>query len=151
MQDLEIKGTGNSRFIKSSVPANTTWEQFLTMLRAGNLPIDLLGLNTAGIITPNPSAYSKANVLPDDVCEELGLDTTTAEPKDAFGVVVGLMSRPSGGLYGTDFYMYITGKHPFLNAGELNDYHNYYSRSIALTGEVQTITVYDNIYKTTVF
>lgn len=84
MQDLEIKGTGNSRFIKSSIPSNTTWDEFLTMLRAGNLPIDLMGLNTAGIITQTPSAYSKANVLPDDVCTALGIDSVTSEPKDAF-------------------------------------------------------------------
>ena len=84
MQDLEIKGTGNSRFLKSSVPATTTWEDFLTMLRAGNLPIDLTGLNSAGIITQNPSAYNKANVLPDDVCSALGIDPQTSEPKDAF-------------------------------------------------------------------
>lgn len=83
MQDLEIKGTGNSRFLKSSVPATTTWEDFLTMLRAGNLPIDLTGLNSAGIITQNPSAYNKANVLPDDVCTALGIPNTS-EPKDAF-------------------------------------------------------------------
>lgn len=84
MQDLEIKGTGNSRFLKSSVPATTTWEDFLTMLRAGNLPIDLTGLNSAGIITQNPSAYNKANVLPDDVCSALGINPQTSEPKDAF-------------------------------------------------------------------
>lgn len=84
MQDLEIKGTGNSRFLKSSVPATTTWEDFLTMLRAGNLPIDLTGLNSAGIITQNPSAYNKANVLPDDVCDALGIDANTSEVKDAF-------------------------------------------------------------------
>ena len=84
MQDLEIKGTGNSRYIKSSVPATTTWDDFLTMLRAGNLPIDLMGLNTSGIITQSPSAYNKANVLPDDVCQELSIDPDTSEPKDAF-------------------------------------------------------------------
>ena len=84
MQDLEIKGTGNSRYIKSSVPATTTWDDFLTMLRAGNLPIDLMGLNTSGIITQSPSAYNKANVLPDDVCELMSLDTISSEPDDAF-------------------------------------------------------------------
>lgn len=84
MQDLEIKGTGNSRFLKSSVPATTTWEDFLTMLRAGNLPIDLTGLNSAGIITQNPSAYNKANVLPDDVCDALAVDRENGEVKDAF-------------------------------------------------------------------
>lgn len=90
MRDLEIKGTGNSRYIKSSVPSTTTFDEFLTMLRAGNLPIDLMGLNTAGIITQSPSAYNKANVLPDDACDLLGLPSNTAEPKDAF-MVLGLI------------------------------------------------------------
>lgn len=30
------------------------------------------------------SAYSKANVLPDEVCDALGIDREDSEPKDAF-------------------------------------------------------------------
>ena len=33
------------------------------------------------------SAYCKANVLPDSVCDALGLDRDTAEPKDAFAAL----------------------------------------------------------------
>lgn len=41
-------------------------------------------LSYADDATQEGSAYNKANVLPDDVCEDLGIDPTTAEPKDAF-------------------------------------------------------------------
>lgn len=34
--------------------------------------------------TQEGSPYTKGNVLPDDVCSLLGLNSTTAEPKDAF-------------------------------------------------------------------
>lgn len=34
--------------------------------------------------TQEGSAYNKANVLPDDVCAELGINSDTAEPKDAW-------------------------------------------------------------------
>lgn len=86
MKDMITNGTGNSRYLKTSLASGTTWESALAMLREGTFPIDLNGLNNGGI-TQLGSAYSKANVLPDDVCALLGLDSTTAEPKDAFGVV----------------------------------------------------------------
>lgn len=86
MKDMVTNGTGNSRFLKTSLASGTTWESALAMLREGTFPIDLNGLNKGGI-TQLGSAYSKANVLPDDVCALLGLDSTTAEPKDAFNVV----------------------------------------------------------------
>lgn len=86
MKDMVTNGTGNSRYLKTSLASGTTWESALAMLREGTFPIDLNGLNNGGI-TQLGSAYSKANVLPDDVCALLGLDSTTAEPKDAFGVV----------------------------------------------------------------
>ena len=41
-------------------------------------------LSYADDATQEGSAYNKANVLPDDVCDILSLDTDTAEPKDAF-------------------------------------------------------------------
>lgn len=83
MKDMVTNGTGNSRYLKTSLASGTTWESALAMLREGTFPIDLNGLNKGGI-TQLGSAYSKANVLPDDTCEALGLDPETAEPKDAF-------------------------------------------------------------------
>nr|DAE03765.1 MAG TPA: hypothetical protein [Myoviridae sp. ctZNX6] len=41
-------------------------------------------LSYADDATQEGSAYNKANVLPDDVCNDLGIDPTTSEPKDAF-------------------------------------------------------------------
>lgn len=41
-------------------------------------------LSYADDATQEGSAYNKANVLPDDVCNELSIDPTTSEPKDAF-------------------------------------------------------------------
>lgn len=48
-------------------------------------------LSYADDATQEGSAYTKGNVLPDDVCELLGLDSDLAEPKDAFNnIIVGL-------------------------------------------------------------
>lgn len=44
------------------------------------------------------SVYSKGNVLPDAVCVALGLNTDTAEPKDAFEMLAAL--AVSGGVNG---------------------------------------------------
>lgn len=82
MKDLVPKGTGNSRFLRSSIPANITHEELVALLRAGTFPVDFAGLNSAGVAVVG-SAYNKANVLPDDVCTALGI-ATSAEPKDAF-------------------------------------------------------------------
>ena len=82
MRDMIPKGTGNSRFLKSSIPEGVTWEQFITLWRSGKFPVDFAGLNKDGIQILG-SAYSKGNVLPDIVCSALGI-STTSEPKDAF-------------------------------------------------------------------
>ena len=82
MKDMVPKGTGNSRFLRSSIPENITHEELVALLRAGTFPVDFAGLNIEGIATQG-SAYSKANVLPDDVCTALGI-ATSSEPKDAF-------------------------------------------------------------------
>lgn len=87
MKDLVTRETGNSRLLKSSIPAGTTWEEALALLRAGNFPIDLKGLNSAGVSTTG-SAYNKANVLPDSLCSSLGITSSTAEPKDAWNAVL---------------------------------------------------------------
>lgn len=41
-------------------------------------------LSYADDATQEGSAYNRANVLPDDVCEALAIDSDTAEPKDAW-------------------------------------------------------------------
>lgn len=83
MKDMVPKGTGNSRFLRSSIPENITYEELVALLRSGKFPVDFAGLNLEGIATQG-SAYNKANVLPDGVCTSLGIPTSS-EPKDAFG------------------------------------------------------------------
>lgn len=82
MKDMVPKGTGNSRFLRSSIPENITHEELVALLRAGTFPVDFAGLNPDGIATQG-SAYNKANVLPDSVCTSMGI-ATSSEPKDAF-------------------------------------------------------------------
>ena len=82
MKDMIPKGTGNSRFLRSSIAADITHEELVALLRSGKFPVDFAGLNSAGIQVQG-SAYNKGNVLPDSVCSALGIPTTS-EPKDAF-------------------------------------------------------------------
>lgn len=39
------------------------------------------------------SFYNKANVLPDEVCDHLGIDRQTAEPKDGFSTLFNMIDR----------------------------------------------------------
>lgn len=72
MKDFIPKGTGNSRWMKSSIPTGTTWEEALAMLRAGTFPFDLNGVNSAGVAQMG-DALNKANLLPDAVGALYGL------------------------------------------------------------------------------
>lgn len=85
MIDSVLKGTGNSRFLKSAVPAGTSWADALAMLQAGTFPIDFNGINTEGfqqVGTP----LNKANLLKDVNALTLGL-SGTAVPDDMFNVL----------------------------------------------------------------
>lgn len=72
MKDTIIKQTGNSRKLKTSLPAGTTWEEALDLLREGNFPIDLLGLVAEGV-QQQGTAFSKATMLDDATISALGL------------------------------------------------------------------------------
>lgn len=85
MKDMVPKGTGNSRFLRSSIAADITHEELVALLRSGKFPVDFAGLNSAGIQVQG-SAYNKANVLPDNLCSILGI-ATNSEPKDAFNAL----------------------------------------------------------------
>lgn len=85
MKDSILKGTGNSRFLKSAIPEGTTWAEALAMLRAGTFPMDLNGINTEGfqqVGTP----LNKANLLKDVTALTLGL-TGDAVPNDMFNAL----------------------------------------------------------------
>lgn len=76
MIDSVLKGTGNSRFLKSAVPAGTSWADALAMLQAGTFPIDFDGINTEGfqqVGTP----LNKANLLKDATAAQIGLPPST--------------------------------------------------------------------------
>lgn len=76
MIDSVLKGTGNSRFLKSAVPAGTSWADALAMLQAGTFPIDFNGINNAGfqqVGTP----LNKANLLKDATAAQIGLPPST--------------------------------------------------------------------------
>lgn len=75
MKDQIIKGTGNSRYLRSSVPEGTTWAAVLEMLRAGTMPIDFNGINPAGIEQAG-TPLNKLTLLPDAVADAVGLDDT---------------------------------------------------------------------------
>ncbi len=76
MIDSVLKGSGNSRFLKSAVPAGTSWADALAMLQAGTFPIDFNGINTEGfqqVGTP----LNKANLLKDATAAQIGLSPST--------------------------------------------------------------------------
>lgn len=86
MIDSVLKGTGNSRFLKSAVPAGTSWADALAMLQAGTFPIDFNGINTEGfqqVGTP----LNKANLLKDATAAQIGLPPSTT-PDGMFRALV---------------------------------------------------------------
>lgn len=76
MKDSILKGAGNSRFLKSAVPAGTSWADALAMLQAGTFPIDFNGINAEGfqqVGTP----LNKSNLLKDATAAQIGLPPST--------------------------------------------------------------------------
>lgn len=82
MTDTVIKGSGNSRSIKAAANIPATWEAFRAQLISSGIPIDLLGLNSAGVNT-HGTDLNKANLLTDATATGMGL-TAAATPNDAF-------------------------------------------------------------------
>jgi len=75
MKDMTIKGTGNSRFLKSVSNFLTlypNYESFVAALVAGTLPVDFNGTNAAGINQAG-TPLNKANLLSDDTANVIGL------------------------------------------------------------------------------
>lgn len=84
MEDMIIKGSGNSRWLKSVANVMTlypTYESFIEALAAGTFPIDLNGINPAGVETLG-TRLSKANLLTDATATAMGL-TAAATPDQA--------------------------------------------------------------------
>ena len=85
MQDFVPLGTGNSRSLKSSISAGTTWEQTLEMLRNGTFPIDIGAVNDAGVAQKG-SPINKTTLLKDATASlfQLGAD---AVPDDVLEIL----------------------------------------------------------------
>ena len=78
MQDGIIKGTGNSRFLKSVPDFLTqypTYESFVAALAAGTLPVDFNGINETGWQQLG-TALNKGTLLSDKTAAALGLPNT---------------------------------------------------------------------------
>lgn len=91
MTDGIIKGNGNSRYLKTVADALTlypTYEDFITALVAGTLPIDLNGINAEGW-SQLGTALNKANLLADTTASKFGLGAA-AVPNDVFNAIGGL-------------------------------------------------------------
>lgn len=85
MTDGIIKGTGNSRYLKSVPNVRTlypTWDAALDALIAGTFPIDLNGINPSGWEQVGDK-LNKANLLKDDTAALFGLGVA-AVPDDVF-------------------------------------------------------------------
>nr|WP_326184282.1 hypothetical protein [uncultured Oscillibacter sp.] len=85
MKDSVIKGTGNSRYLKSIADFLTqypTYQDFAAALAAGTLPIDLNGINPEGFHQVG-DALDKENLLQDETCDVLYIPRTSVV-NDAF-------------------------------------------------------------------
>lgn len=91
MKDLQTKGTGNSRYLKSAIGAAATWEEARALLVNGTFPVDLAGINGAGILQMG-DALNKANLLSDETAVALGGDETMV-PNGAFAALNSLIAN----------------------------------------------------------
>ena len=64
MENLVPLGTGNSRLMKSNIPASTTLAQLIQMLNNGTFPYDIGPLNSAGI-SQQGTPLNKATLFSD--------------------------------------------------------------------------------------
>lgn len=97
MNDSMIKGTGNSRYLKSVANLLTlypTYEDFAQALIDGTLPIDLNGTNAAGWQTMG-TALNKATLLKDATAALFGKDAT-AVPDDIFAAIAEFVATMNG-------------------------------------------------------
>lgn len=80
MENLVPLGTGNSRLMKSNIPASTTLAQLIQMWNNGTFPYDIGPLNSAGI-SQQGTPLNKDTLLKDATAALYGL-TNTAVPDD---------------------------------------------------------------------
>lgn len=139
MIDTVIKGTGNSRSIKSPMTLPATWEDARAQLVSDGWPIDLGPLNLAGLLQKGTD-LNKANLLTDALCESLGLDTT-ATPNEAIDKLRTLISTSQSTAEGKANVAYGTytgtGLAGIANAVELH--FDFVPKKIVITGKNKEI------------
>lgn len=101
MQDGILKGTGNSRYLKTVQDALTlypTYESFMAAFVAGTLPADLNGVNPAGWELVG-TALNKGNLLHDLTAANLGLTPAAdATPAQVLEALRSVATRDTGNL-----------------------------------------------------
>lgn len=88
MQDMTLRGTGNSRFLKSVENFKTlfpTYDDFAAALVSGTLPVDFNGINREGILRAG-TPINTLTLLQNETAAMLGLGSD-AVPNDAFEFV----------------------------------------------------------------
>ena len=96
MENLVPLGTGNSRLMKSNIPANTTLAQLIQMWNNGTFPYDIGPLNSAGI-SQQGTPLNKDTLLKDATAALFGLGTD-AVPDDVLAKLVNAAFVENGGL-----------------------------------------------------
>ena len=81
MENLVPLGTGNSRLMKSNIPASTTLAQLIQMLNNGTFPYDIGPLNLAGI-SQQGTPLNKATLFSDQTMAKY--PSGIEDPNDAF-------------------------------------------------------------------
>lgn len=85
MENLVPLGTGNSRLMKSNIPASTTLAQLIQMWNNGTFPYDIGPLNSAGI-SQQGTPLNKSTLLKDATAALFGLGAS-AVPDDMFNIL----------------------------------------------------------------
>lgn len=85
MHDCVPLGTGNSRFLKSSIPADATWEQARELFRKGLFPTDIGPVNEAGVAQKG-DPLNQETLLKTAVAALYGKDGA-AVPSDIFEIL----------------------------------------------------------------
>ena len=85
MENLVPLGTGNSRLMKSNIPASTTLAQLIQMWNNGTFPYDIGPLNSAGI-SQQGTPLNKATLLKDATAALFGFGGD-ALPDDMFNAL----------------------------------------------------------------
>ena len=94
-----VKGTGNSRYLRSVANVMTlypSYESFLAALAAGTFPIDLNGINPAGV-QQTGTRLNKASLLTDAAASALGL-SASATPSQALDKLRQLVNTAQTGV-----------------------------------------------------